>query len=108
MLVSIRFSLRYLAELLAGWAKCDLKQGLFEAANARACAALDMHATCGEAFLVRGQVQKDVLYECIVRFCLGCKNVSMNTSRVGNVTLTPPSSTCTISLFLLFCFVLFC
>ena len=52
----IPFPLRCLAELLAGQAKCDLKQARFEAANARANAALEVHTTCGEAFLVRGQV----------------------------------------------------
>lgn len=85
-----------MAELLAGHAKCDLKQGLFEAANARADAALEVHATCGEAFLVRGQVWRDCT------FWAGAPNVSMNTSRAVNVTLSPQSSTGTSSLSLLF------
>lgn len=75
MLFPLLFSLRYLAELLAGRAKCDLKQGFFEPANARADAALEVHATCGEAFLVRGQVWKDILF---VRLCLVREACLMN------------------------------
>ncbi|CAN0169982.1 unnamed protein product [Pylaiella littoralis] len=51
---------RYLAELRAGAAKCELRRGEFEAASARAERALDEHASCGEAFLVRGKCRREL------------------------------------------------
>lgn len=50
-------SRRYLAELLAGRAKCYLQKRDFDAANVQAEAALAIHGGCGDAFVVRGQVR---------------------------------------------------
>ncbi|CAM9122880.1 unnamed protein product [Ascophyllum nodosum] len=49
---------RSAAELLAGWAQCYLRENDFEAASLKADAALSNDATCGEAFLVRGQCRR--------------------------------------------------
>lgn len=42
---------------MAGRAKCNVHKRDFEAARVQAEAALAVHATCGDAFLVRGQVR---------------------------------------------------
>ncbi|CAM9766861.1 unnamed protein product, partial [Scytosiphon promiscuus] len=49
---------RYLAELRAGVARCQMRQGDLESASAEAGRALEEHPACGEAFLVRGQCRQ--------------------------------------------------
>ncbi|CAB1105957.1 unnamed protein product [Ectocarpus sp. CCAP 1310/34] len=51
---------RYLAELRAGLAKCEMRGGDLEAAVAHAEAALAEHPACGEAFLIRGQCRREL------------------------------------------------
>lgn len=51
-------SLRCLAEVLAGRAKCDLSTGDLEAASSQAERAFAIHKGCADAFLVRGQVRR--------------------------------------------------
>lgn len=52
--------LRYLAELRAGLAQCEMRQGDSEAASAQAGLALEEHPLCGEAFLVRGHCRREL------------------------------------------------
>lgn len=52
----LKINVRYLAEILAGQARCFLDKREVETATAKANEALELHAGCGDAFFVRGQV----------------------------------------------------